>query len=231
MDSQNKYTMMQKGQYYSGTSNHLDHNDNPDYWDILLGDLKNRIQWKDKISLDFACGKGRNVFNMSSLCEWKRIDGVDLSLNNIAYCKNNYNNINSNWYSNNGVDVSILNDNEYDFIMSTIALQHIPVYDIRRSILSDLLRTLKPGGLFSFQMGYGQGLADPLGRMKSAYHENFWNASGTNSIHDVRVQSENEIIDDLISIGYVNVSTTIRDSFSDKGHPKWIYVKCYKDSV
>jgi hypothetical protein len=41
MDSQNKYTMIQKGQYYGGTSNHLDHNDNPD-WDILLGDLKDK---------------------------------------------------------------------------------------------------------------------------------------------------------------------------------------------
>ena len=32
-------------------------------------------------------------------------------------------------------------------------------------------------------------------------------------------------------IGYVNISTTIKDSFSDKGHPKWIYIKCYKDSI
>jgi len=231
MDSNNKYTMMQKGQYYGGTSNHLDHNDNPDYWDILLGDLKEAEKWKDKIGLDFACGKGRNVANLHSLCEWKRVDGIDLSLNNVAYCKKNYKNINSKWYCNNGVDVSQLLSNEYDFVMSTIALQHIPVYDIRRSILVDILRTLKPNGLFSFQMGYGQGLADPFGRKKSSYYENCWDASGTNSIHDVRIQTEDEILSDLKDIGYVNISTVIKNSFSDKGHLEWIYVKCHKDSV
>ena len=231
MDSNNKFTMMQKGQYYSGTNNHLNHNDNPDYWEILLGELKDSEKWKDKVAPDFACGKGRNVENMSKLCQWKRIDGIDLSLNNIAYCTSNYKHINSNWYCNNGIDVSDLKDNEYDFIMSTIALQHIPVYDIRRSILSDILRTLKPDGLFSFQMGFGQGLSDPLGRKKSSYYDNAWDASGTNSIHDVRVQSQEEVVSDLESIGYKKISTVIKKSFSDAGHPEWIYVKCYKDAV
>tara|TARA_B100001093_G_scaffold478428_1_gene506583 strand:+ start:2672 stop:3367 length:696 start_codon:yes stop_codon:yes gene_type:complete len=231
MDSANRYTMMQKGQYYGGTSNHLDHNDNPDYWGVLLGDLKESKKWKNKVALDFACGKGRNVFNMSSLCEWERIDGIDLSLNNIAYCKSNYKDINSNWYCNDGVSVSNLNSDEYDFVMSTIALQHIPVYDIRRSILLDILRTLKPGGLFSFQMGFGKGLDDPFGREKSSYYENSWDATGTNSIHDVRIQSEEEIITDLREIGYTNISTVIKDSFSDKGHSQWIYIKCYKDNL
>ena len=54
MDSTNRYTMMQKGQYYNGTSNHLDHNNNPDYWDVLLGDLKDSNKWTNKIALDFA---------------------------------------------------------------------------------------------------------------------------------------------------------------------------------
>lgn len=230
MDSSNKYTMMQKKQYHKGTDNHLNHNDNPDYWEILLGDLKNSEKWKNKTALDFACGKGRNVSNMDSLCQWGRIDGIDLSPSNIAYCRNNYENINSNWYCNNGIDLSDLRENEYDFVMSTIALQHIPVYDVRRSILVDILRVLKPGGLFSFQMGFGMGLSDTFGRNKSSYYENSWNATGTNSIHDVRVQSQEEVIGDLQKIGYVNVAAVVRESFSDAGHPQWIYVKCYKDN-
>ena len=36
----NRYTKMQKSQYKNGTSNHEEHNENPDYWDILLGELK-----------------------------------------------------------------------------------------------------------------------------------------------------------------------------------------------
>jgi len=229
MDKNNQYTNMQKSQYLLGTNNHLNHNDNPDYWNVLLGDLKSADNWENKIALDFACGKGRNVTNMLSLCHWERVDGIDISPNNIHYCMKEYKDFSSNWYCNNGIDVSDLKDDEYDFIMSTIALQHIPVYDIRRSILSDLLRVLKPGGLFSFQMGYGSGLADPLGREKSEYYDNAWSAKGTNSTHDVRVQSEQEIADDLKNIGYINISTVVKDSFSDMGHPQWIYVKCYKD--
>ena len=45
-----------------------------------------------------------------------------------------------------------------DFIMSTIALQHIPVYDIRNIANSCLIteigtkNSIIPGGLFSFQI-------------------------------------------------------------------------------
>jgi SAM-dependent methyltransferase len=226
VNSDNKYTKMQKGAYRSGTSNHPEHNDNPDYWNFLLGDLKDRDSWVNKIGLDFACGKGRNVTNMLSLSDWKRVDGIDISEANILYCKENYKEQDSDWYVNNGVDVSGLGDNEYDFIMSTIALQHIPVYDIRKSLITDLLRTLKPGGLFSFQMGYGEEIKPNENRY--GYYENFYNAGGTNSQHDVRVQSEAEIIEDLSDIGFVNIETYVRDTFSDNGHPQWIYVKAYK---
>jgi len=223
---------MQKKEYSPGTSNHSEHNNNPKYWDLLLSDLKNKDNWKNKTALDFACGKGRNVTNMLQLCDWKRVDGIDISEANISYCRENYTNYPSTWHCNNGVDVSDLKADDYDFIMSTIALQHIPVYDIRRSLLTDLLRTLKPGGLFSFQMGFGAGLDDPSGhgRPRSAYLDNAWEATGTNSTHDVRVQSEKEIVDDLLDIGYVDVSTFIEEPFSDIGHTHWIYIKCYKEN-
>ena len=41
-----------------------------------------------------------------------------------------------------GVTVKPLLDNFYDFVMSTIVLQHIAVYEIRKSILSDIYRVL-----------------------------------------------------------------------------------------
>tara|TARA_R100000388_G_C7235320_1_gene157459 strand:+ start:989 stop:1684 length:696 start_codon:yes stop_codon:yes gene_type:complete len=228
MKDSNIYTLMQKSQYRNGTSNHLEHNENPDYWSILLGDLKDKDQWAGKTALDFACGKGRNVTNMLSLCDWHRVDGVDISVGNIEYCKNSYQGQKSNWYLNNGIDVSCLQDNKYDFVMSTIALQHIPVYEIRKNIISGILNCLKPNGVFSFQMGFGQGLLDPSGlnRPRSAYYDNAYTANGTNSSHDVRVQSEEEIVEDLQNIGFVEIETHIRNSFSDTGHPNWIYVKC-----
>ena len=226
VSNDNKYTSMQKNAYQHGTSNHEEHNTNPDYWNILLGDLKNKENWDDKIALDFACGRGRNITNMFNLCDWARVDGIDISEGNISQNKSDYTNQNSNWYCNNGIDVSDLKDNEYDFIMSTIALQHIPVYDIRKSLITDLLRTLKSGGLFSFQMGYGKEILSTENRIP--YFENHYDANGTNSVCDVRVQNIEDIIKDLQEIGYTNITTEVRESYSDNGHPEWIYVKAYK---
>jgi len=164
---------------------------------------------------------------MFNLCDFNRIDGIDISQGNITQNEQEYIQQNSNWYCNNGTDVAELSNNEYDFIMSTIALQHIPVYDIRKSLITDLLRTLKPGGLFSFQMGFGEGLDSPIGR-RSAYYDNYYDATGTNSLHDVRIHNESDVIEDLTNIGYVNVTTEVRESYSDSGHTHWIYVKAYK---
>jgi ubiquinone/menaquinone biosynthesis C-methylase UbiE len=164
---------------------------------------------------------------MLNLCDWNRVDGIDISEGNISHNKKEYASQNSNWYCNNGTDVSELKDNEYDFIMSTIALQHIPVYDIRKSLITDLYRTLKSGGIFSFQMGYGSGLESDLGTRVS-YFENNYDATGTNSICDVRIQNEEEVIKDLESIGFADIKTEVREAYSDAGHPQWIYVKCYK---
>ena len=64
VNQNNQYTKMQKKQYSNGTSNHSEHNSNDDYWNILLDDIKNKDAWKDKVGLDFGCGKGRNVTNL-----------------------------------------------------------------------------------------------------------------------------------------------------------------------
>jgi len=229
--SKNKYTLMQKKQYASGTSNHQEHNNNDKYWDVLLSDLKDTKKWKSKKALDFACGKGRNITNMFKLCEWDRIDGIDISPGNIEYCKQTYKAQNSFWYVNNGTDISDLRNNEYHFVMSTIALQHIPVYEIRRSLITDILRTMAPGAVFSFQMGFG---ANTDVQNKSAYFDNSYDARGTNSLHDVTVSSEQEIADDLKDIGFVNITSQVTDTLSsenidlDLGHPAWIWVRCEK---
>ncbi len=227
IDKENVYTQMQKSQYAAGTSNHPEHNKNKDYWDILLGLIKDQEAWKGKIALDFGCGKGRNVTNLLSLSEWKRVDGVDISVGNINHCKGEFCNQNSKWFVNNGVDLEELSSNEYDFVMSTITLQHIPVYEIRKNILTEILRVLKPGGTFSFQMTFGPASEGEY-RNPALYYDNIYHAQGTNSAWDVRVSNEEDIIKDLKEIGFEGVETKVCDSFSDGQHPQWIYVKCQK---
>lgn len=222
----NNFIKMQKKLYRRGTSDHLEHNDNWDYWRILLGDITKNFDGSR--ALDFGCGKGRNISNLLSLAKFKCIDGSDLSSENIKYCRNNFNSKSHTFFLTNGINTGETKSDYYDFVMSTITLQHIPVYQIRRNILIDILRVLKPGGLFSFQMGFGIDLEDELGRPRSKYFEDAIDAKSSNGNHDVRILDREELINDLVQIGFSKIETQIRGSFSDIGHPSWIYVKCTK---
>ena len=222
---------MQKLVYKEGTSNHLEHNANKDYWDILLGPLKNNnYSWTNKKALDFGCGKGRNIINILKICDFSNVDGIDISKANIEYCKRNIkNNSKSEFYISDGKSLTPIKNSFYDFVVSTIVLQHICVFDIRDSILRDIFRVLKHGGIFSFQMGYDKKILDKIGREKlTKYYENNTTALGTNSSNDVAVQDEKEVIDHLKDIGFINIKTNIRNSFSDMIHKNWIYVLAEK---
>jgi len=223
MKSDNKYTKMQKAQYAKGASNHLEHNDNPDYWDILLEPLK-YDKWDNKKAPDFGCGKGRNIENLLKLAEWAYVDGVDISSGNIKYCKKTFSDSKSKFYENNGVDLKAFPSNIYDFVLSTITLQHIPVYDIRDVLLKEIFRVMAPGGLFSFQMGWGE----KIDKEQADYKDNFYNARGTNSIVDVNIDNVNDLIEHLEVIGFKHIRFTIRKSFSDIKHDEWIYTRAIK---
>jgi ubiquinone/menaquinone biosynthesis C-methylase UbiE len=232
MEPTNKYTVMQK-KYYDNEGvtgnmnrqNHMGHNNNPDYWNILVKDTESST-FIDKVGLDFACGCGRNVFNLVN--RFKRMDGVDISTELVKTCIDNRNNLNidetkASFYACNGVSLDIFSDNTYDFIMSTIALQHICVYSIRFNYFKEFFRVMKPGGLLSFQMGFG--LGHPMTR---DYFEDYYDATGTNSACDVRVMDPEFILGDLRKIGFTNITYTISDAYDDM-HKQWIFVKAYKD--
>lgn len=124
-------------------------------------------------------------------------------------------------YTCNGTDLRDIPGDEYDFVMSTIVLQHIAVHEIRFNYLRELFRVMRPGGLWSFQMGFGEGWG------KAGYYENRYDAKGTNSRHDTLVTDPAQVEHDLERIGFQNVAHVIRPSFDD-GHPLSIYVKARK---
>lgn len=229
MKADNKYTKMQKHFYESTADNmvkqdHRQHDENPDYWDILLGPVKRDSEkWKGKMALDFGCGTGRNISNLFKLAEWFRVDGVDIARNNLLHARNllGKEDINFNLYENNGVDLARIFDNTYSFVMSTIVLQHIAVYDIRFSLLKEIYRVMVRGGLFSFQMGYGEG------RGRAEYHENAYEAKGTNSEYDVIVNNPSDVVNDLQKIGFTDITYEITPPFDD-GHKNWIFFKAIK---
>jgi SAM-dependent methyltransferase len=222
-----KYTGMQHRFYVDGTSDHLEHNQNPDYWTVLLQGLSDS-EFMGGRALDFGCGKGRNIFNLRSLETFSTVDGSDLSPANIDHCEKRFDE-RSSFFLTSGSDCGSPHDDYYDFVMSTITLQHIPVYSIRALILTDILRCLKPGGRLSFQMGFGSNLEDSLGRPRSGYFENCYSAVGTNGDHDCRVTSVEELKSDLLNIGFVDIKIEVKDSYSDVGHPNWVYAHAFKE--
>lgn len=230
MKTETDYTKMQRDYYNSTTDlmkieNHKVHNENQDYWNILLSHLKNNTNNSEKIVLDFGCGCGRNVINLIENFSLKEVHGCDISKTNIDYCNELLSNMklkNFKFFVSDGSSLKPAQDNMYDFIMSTIVLQHIPVYSIRKNILKDMFRVLKSDGVLSFQMGFGSENPHSVG-----YYENYVNASGTNGACDTQVTDENQLIQDLKEIGFIDIKTTISNSWSDN-HKQWIYAECRK---
>jgi SAM-dependent methyltransferase len=238
MKTKNDYATMQKQWYereadlMNSTGNHRHHDRNPDYKNLLLRQLKeNPDKFQGGFALDFGCGQGRNVSNMILWYPglFQRADGVDISAGNVEYCEKNLarevgDSSKYKFFVNNGLDLQELESEFYSFVMSTIVFQHICVHETRYSLMSEIFRVLKPGGVFSFQMGFGYG-----NNRTADYFENIYDATGTNSFHDVRIVDEKDLVGDLQKIGFSPVTYTISHPDHD-AHPNWIFVEATKPS-
>ena len=135
--------------------NHKQHDIEPNYEGILLKEIvENSNYWNDKKALDFGCGCGRNIRNLLNIANFKTVDGCDISHKNISYSKQYIDNIfkdDSKCYTweIDGATLYPCKDDTYDFIMSHQVFQHIANYEVRYSLLSDIYRTLKPGGIIT----------------------------------------------------------------------------------
>lgn len=228
----NRYSMMQKNQMNIQSrlmhKNHSEHDKNTEYWNILLKEITQSPEnWSNKTALDVGCGWGRNIRNLYKITDWEFVDGVDISetniLNSKLYLSKLYNTGNKkyNLFVNNGVDLQTIDSNRYNFVMSTITFQHICVYEIRYNLLAEIYRVLKAGGLFSLQMGFGHKINSV------SYYDNFYNATGTNSNMDTRIEKDEYIINDLKQIGFKSITTEFGNPHYDS-HEKWIFIKAYK---
>ena len=232
IQSDNKYTKMQLNQYNGLASAWSEenrdpvvgsfdaHNNWPDY-EILFERIQNPIE---KIAIDFACGPGRNVVRYKN--KFQRLDGVDISPINIEkaklYCFRN-GIINNNFYVNNGVDLQNIEANQYDVLMSTIALQHICVYDIRKNLFKEFHRVLKDGGVFTAQMGFGSPSPMTVG-----YYENYYDAEISNRGCDVCIETTEQLEKDLLEIGFKDFQCKVTAVGPGDVHPNWIFFSVIK---
>lgn len=101
--------------------------------------------------LEIGCGAGRVTRALARL--FGEVHAVDVSGEmiklagqSLAGCPNAF------VYQNNGQDLSVIPNLEFDFVFSSIVFQHIPSKAIIESYVREVARLLRPGALFKFQL-------------------------------------------------------------------------------
>jgi len=181
-------------------------------------------------ALDFACGMGRMMLRMQK--HFTSVDGVDLSQNNLKYAESYLleHGVGHDHYTlflSDGIGVKGINK-MYDFIYSTIALQHICVHKIRTQIFKDLILLLKDGGSCCFQMGYGWD-------NKIHWFDNNYVARTTNAGCDVTIPNTSHlevITEDFENMGFKDIRYEFKISphpqYGNLYHPIWLFIHMKK---
>ena len=116
-------------------------------------------------TLDFGCGVGR--LSQALARHFQEVHGVDISERMIELARQfNQHGPRCQYHLNQRDDLSLFEDDFFDFIYSNITLQHMPPR-FARAYLQEFLRVLKPGGLLVFQIpsrphGWRRRLLQPL---------------------------------------------------------------------
>jgi SAM-dependent methyltransferase len=134
---------------------------------LILHQLRSRgINVARLRALDFGCGVGR--LSQALAAHFERIDGVDISSTMIELARS----LNSNgeriiYHANDRPDLRMFADATFDFVVSSIVLQHIEP-SIGLGYLAELCRVLAPAGALVFQVpegrresGESQGASEP----------------------------------------------------------------------
>lgn len=115
----------------------------------LLSELRIEVD-RGEAALDFGCGVGRLTRAMSGY--FAECWGVDISPTMIRLAQELNSELeNCRFVLNEKSELEDFGSDRFSFIYSSIVLQHIPVHYSTR-YLQQLVRLLKPGGIFVFQL-------------------------------------------------------------------------------
>lgn len=198
-----------------------EHNAWQDYDDFIIGTIDGGPG--GKVALDFGCGPGRNLVRYGGAFD--RMDGADISVANLRNAERNLAASGGGTallFETSGRDVGHAASSSYDFVMSTITLQHICSHSVRQAIFADIARILRPGGRFSAQMGFG------VHPRSVAYRSDHYAARSTNGACDTRVESADELAADLAMAGLGQFQCWIRPTGPGDEHQHWIFFTAIK---
>lgn len=99
-------------------------------------------------ALDFGCGAGRLT---QALCaHFDAVDGVDIAAGMLEHARR-LDRGGATWHLHTAADLSLFPDGRFDFVYTSITLQHMPPALMRR-YLREFPRVLAPGGLLCCQL-------------------------------------------------------------------------------
>jgi SAM-dependent methyltransferase len=105
---------------------------------------------RDKEMVEIGCGAGRMTRVFAR--EFARVNALDISDEMQRRAKEYLQDFqNIRWILADGARISGVDDSSADFVFSYLVLQHLPSHLIAAAMLRDILRVLKPGGLFLLQ--------------------------------------------------------------------------------
>lgn len=125
----------------------------PEAHKFVLGDpvLSQGRDFKQRRLLEIGCGIGRMTKHLAEA--FAEVHSTDVSAEMITQARERLRDYpNVFLYETSGVDFSELPDDYFDLIFSVYVLQHVPDVSVVHSNIRDACRTLKPGGLFKFQV-------------------------------------------------------------------------------
>lgn len=180
------------------------------------------------VALDFGCGMGRMIKRMYNYFEY--VDGGDLMRENLNLARvylGDESHQRTELFELDGIGCNIEVDKKYDFIYSTICMQHIAIHSIRKKIIQDMYGLLRPNGAISLQVGFG---------WDNGVHwfDNEYAARSTNAGLDVSIPSIehlDRIKNELSNLGYENIKFERRPSphpHLKEYHIEWLFIYAEK---
>ncbi len=104
----------------------------------------------DKRMVEIGCGAGRMTRVFAR--EFAEVEAIDISDEMQRRGKEYLQGFpNIRWILADGATLSSVADQNADFVFSYLVIQHLPSHTIANTLLREILRALKPGGLFLFQ--------------------------------------------------------------------------------